>query len=403
MSKFDVSSEDVLDTTTLSPSFCSDTSPQEPSSNYGYSPILNKYRNDIDNIKTEDWKKARWYINDYDFFVKDPIINRAFYKYWEMVNEFEIFENYSDDALVLHGAEAPGGFIQGTNIYLQVDRIVEPESQVDEDGFVLVSNKRKKHIQPKVYTISLNKDLPQYRSYNLPSYNKNVINKHVCITYGKDNTGDINNLENVLYLKKMAPRPFYLITADGGFDEGTDFNNKEQLHHRLILSEIFSAIALQQKGGHFILKMFDVFTHTSVQLLYLLSLCYEEVNIYKPKTSRPTNSEKYVVCKGFKLQPEQVEDVSKQIQDLSKTMDSNKSKYISINLFDDIPDAFVAKVKVMNETLLQQQCEWLDRALELCHSQDFLQNYETRLEECLNTRKSVFAHWQETYNLTSFV
>ena len=35
-------------------------------------------------------------------------------------------------------------------------------------------------------------------------------------------------------------------------------------------------------------------------LLYLLNQLYEEVYIYKPKTSRTANSEKYFIAKGFK-------------------------------------------------------------------------------------------------------
>ena len=51
--------------------------------------LLRYFCNKIDKIHTDIWKKVRWYINEYDFLVKDPIINRAFYKYWEIINVFE--------------------------------------------------------------------------------------------------------------------------------------------------------------------------------------------------------------------------------------------------------------------------------------------------------------------------
>mgnify|MGYP000890469423 FL=1 len=258
-----------------------DNKPESPLECYGYNDKLNVCRNKIDSIDSESWKKVRWYINVYDFQVKDPIINRAFYKYWEIINEFEIFEDYDENEIVLHCAEAPGGFIQGTNIYLQIDRIVQPvkmenKPEVTSDGFTVVKRRKNRRFDNyRIYTISLNKDLPQYKNYNLPSYNKNILNKHLCITYGKDNTGDINNVENVEYIKNASKKPFYLVTADGGFDEGTDFNHKEQLHYQLILNEIFAALSMQKVGGHFILKMFDILTETSVHLLYLLFLFYE--------------------------------------------------------------------------------------------------------------------------------
>ena len=139
------------------------------------------------------------------------------------------------------------------------DKHNKPE--VTNDGFTVVKRryKSKRFDNYRIYTISLNKDLPQYKNYNLPSYNKNILNKHLCITYGKDNTGDINNFENIEYIKNISKKPFYLVTADGGFDEGTDFNHKEQLHYQLILNEILAALTMQKTRGHFILKMFDIF------------------------------------------------------------------------------------------------------------------------------------------------
>jgi 23S rRNA U2552 (ribose-2'-O)-methylase RlmE/FtsJ len=383
--------------------------PQQPQEQYGYTNLLNTYRNHIDSIDPDNWKKVRWYINEFDFLVKDPIINRAFYKYWEIINEFDIFENYNDQDLILHCAEAPGGFIQGTNIYLQIDRIpvqthVIPKVVTDEEGFTQIT-KRKKRTKPdyRIYTISLNKDLPQYKSYNLPSYNKSICNKFVCITYGKDDTGDINNWENIHYIQHISKRPFYLITADGGFDEGTDFNNKEQLHYCLILSEIYAAIQLQCDEGNFILKVFDVFTETSVHLIYLLSLCYKNVSIYKPRTSRPTNSEKYVICTGFSIDKESKEYVLTALRQLHKRLQKVYGKYVSFKLFESIPEEFIEKIKHMNNTLLTKQCQFLQKAVKLCQDDDFLANYDNMLADSIERRKAIFYEWGQMYNLSSYV
>ena len=379
---------------------------ESPMEKYGYDEELNIYRSKIDNIEGEIWKKVRWYINKYDFQVKDPIINRAFYKYWEIINEFDIFEEYENRELILHCAEAPGGFIQGTNIYLQIDRYVdevknkdENKNKIDEDGFKVV--KRKKVLKKNyiIYSISLNKDLPQYKLYNLPTYNKNILNKYIHITYGKDNTGDINNIENVKHIERMTNASFYLITADGGFDEGTDFNNKEQLHYSLILNEIGAAIRLQKYNGHFILKMFDIFTETSIHLLYLLNLCYKNVYIYKPKTSRPTNSEKYIICKNFKLDDKKRNEILESLL-LPKL---KKNLYMSFRLFDNIPDDFVENIKMINTILVSKQCEFLKYAIELCNDQDFSVEYELNINDLIEKRKDIFNKWAETYNLEAYV
>lgn len=378
---------------------------ESPMEKYGYDEELNIFRSKIDNIEGDIWKKVRWYINKYDFQVKDPIINRAFYKYWEIINEFDIFEEYEHRELILHCAEAPGGFIQGTNIYLQIDRYVDEvkdnneKNVVDKDGFEVV--KRKKTIKKDyiIYSISLNKDLPQYKMYNLPTYNKNILNKYIYITYGKDNTGDINNIENVKYIERMTKSSFYLITADGGFDEGTDFNNKEQLHYSLILNEIGTAIRLQKYNGHFILKMFDIFTETSIHLLYLLSLCYKSVYIYKPKTSRPTNSEKYIICKNFKLDDKKRNVILERL--LLPRL--KKNLYMSFRLFNEIPDEFVENIRMINSILVKKQCEYLQHAIELCSNKDFFVEYELNVNDLIEKRKETFNDWAEIYNLEAYV
>lgn len=385
----------------------SDT-PEKPLELYGFDETLNTHRNKIDKINTDIWKKVRWYINEYDFLVKDPIINRAFYKYWEIINVFSIFDKYSDIDTIFHCAEAPGGFIQGSNIYLQLENfkpiVPEPEPLMDENGWIKVGKKKRKNEKHyKIYTISLNKDLPQYRSYNLPSYNKRVVNKNICVTYGKDNTGDINNLDNIHHIKNLVGnKGSYLVTADGGFDEGTDFNNKEQLHYFLILNEIYSALCLQKLEGTFILKVFDIFTTTSVHLLYLLNLVYEEVYIYKPKTSRPTNSEKYIVCKNFKLQEKaHLLHILRQLSEKFKLQ--TKYSYTSFTLFDSIPEEFVDKIREMNKVLLNKQCEYLQKAIDLCENEEFIKNYESELESSLDRRRQIFKQWEEKYNLSCYI
>ena len=378
--------------------------PDLPNEIYGYDKKLNIYRDKIDKINCENWKKVRWYINEYDFQVKDPIINRAFYKYWEIINEFEIFEDYNENEIILHCAEAPGGFVQGSNIYLQIDRLnigQKKEDDTDDQGFTMVKTKKKKDY--KIYTISLNKDLPQYKNYNLPNYNKTIMNKYLLITYGKDNTGDINNLCNVDYIKSVSKKNFYLITADGGFDEGTDFNHKEQLHYHLILSEIYTAIMLQKNNGHFILKVFDILTETSIHLLYLLFQSYKQVYIYKPKTSRPTNSEKYIICKYFDLTNIQKESIIKELAKLSRDIFQTKSKYISFKLYNDIPQDFVDNIKHINLQMLQHQCDFLEKAIELCNDSKFITNYDNILEKSIENRRQVFYNWGKNYNLNAYV
>ena len=379
---------------------------QKPKIEYGYDSKLNEYRDSIDNINNEIWKKIRWYINEYDFIVKVPIINRAFYKYWEMINEFDIYNEYDVSSdIILHYAEAPGGFIQGTNLYLQIEKhdtnIKKQEVLIDDDGFKMVKkNKKEKY---KIYTMSLNKEGTKYKNYNLPSYNNIILNKYVCLLYGSDNSGNINNVKNIDYIHAKSLKSFYLITGDGGFDEGCNFNNKEQLHYNLILNEILAAIQLQKKNGHFILKMFDIFTDTSIHLLYLLSQCYKQVYIYKPITSRPTNSEKYIVCKYFNCSLEYKNSIIEELRKLSMLLYKKNDIHTSFTLFKQIPDVFVENIKHINNELLEKQCSYLQSAIHLCNNTEFLDNYNIHYNECLEKRKNIYKKWETYYNLNDYI
>ena len=205
------------------------------------------------------------------------------------------------------------------------------------------------------------------------------------------------------YIKNLINDGFFLITADGGFDEGNDFNNKEQLHYYLILNEIYSAIYLQKQGGNFILKVFDIFTKTSINLFYLLSLLYENVFIYKPKTSRPSNSEKYIICKNFKCSTEILNHVLLVLENLSQKLKYQKYKYSSFTLFDTISPEFLNNICNVNTTLVNNQCKFLKIAIDLCDDKEFIKNYDNELNNSLEKRKKIFKQWESKYGLCDFI
>ena len=85
----------------------------------------------------------------------------------------------------------------------------------------------------------------------------------------------------------------YIITGDGGFDFSADFNKQESTAFRLIFTKLYMRTVLQKLGGHFVLKIFDIFEDCIIDILYLLNTFYEKVIVMKPYTSRYANSEKY--------------------------------------------------------------------------------------------------------------
>lgn len=124
---------------------------------------------------------------------------------------------------------------------------------------------------------------------------------NVMIENGADKTGNLISLDNFIYCAEKYKNTMDIVTADGGFDFSLDFNQQENMATQLIFCEVFYALAIQKRGGSFILKIFDVFHKTTVDILYILSYYYYNVSIMKPYTSRVANSEKYIICQGFKV------------------------------------------------------------------------------------------------------
>ena len=223
------------------------------------------------------WEKVKKNIHDCEYvytssYYKRNItsfspISRSYFKLKEMIVDYNILEL---NKYVTCLAEAPGGFIQC---------LLETYPNIQINGITLVSQDSK-----------------------IPYWNKLLLNhKQLRFHTGIKGNGDIYDLHNVLsMINKIGKSTCSLITGDGGFDNSDDYNNQESNSYQLIFSEIFMALNLQSEGGTFICKFFDIFKKETISLLYLLYLSYDSVIIHKPHMSRVSNSEKYIVCRGFK-------------------------------------------------------------------------------------------------------
>jgi 23S rRNA U2552 (ribose-2'-O)-methylase RlmE/FtsJ len=178
-----------------------------------------------------------------------------------------------------------------------------------------------------------------------------------AFTNYKQKFGPLNSKDNIYSNNKKNKQYADLITADGELVWDNDLY-QEQESYELIINEIISALKLQNKSGDFILKIYELFTITSIKLIYLLSSFYTDAYIYKPYLSRTTDSEKYIVCKGFIY--DQVKDSKilntkiTSLENILKNIDTNKYIYdIFPNL--TLPDSYINKIKFINIKFVNQQ------------------------------------------------
>ncbi len=212
------------------------------------------------------------------------------------------------------------------------------------------------------YGISLRSTKP-----DVPAWNLNLIDQTRFFPYyGDDDTGDLFRewKSFVNRVKRDQVLGVDLVTADGGFDVETEkaFSRQEFLSFRLILVEVLTALKVLAIGGDLMVKMFDTVTQPTAELLYICSLCFDRITLFKPITSRPANAEKYLICQGRKKGTEVYELILEQVSSAFLT-DENVISFLP----QELPADFVNWLKTANDNFIANQQEAVDWII------DFLQ------------------------------
>jgi 23S rRNA U2552 (ribose-2'-O)-methylase RlmE/FtsJ len=287
--------------------------------------LLLNYKNKIDEIEyKKSWDYFKKFSNDYELLhisnskhkFNNSIssytpLSRSYFKLLEMVKDYNLLD-YNYNIKTSHIAEGPGGFIEA----------------------VINIRKKMRKYNDKIYGITL-KNFDK----NIPGWKKAErflkMNSNIKIIYGKDNTGNIYNLENIIDFKnKIGFNSCEFITADGGFDYSINFNQQEQLSYQLIFCEIVCALSVQKIKGTFICKFFDTYTPLTIKYLWILNIFYESIIITKPLTSRPANSEKYIIAKNFKgITNYFLKELYTIVYQWEQNKYNNKEKEVNFNYF----------------------------------------------------------------------
>tara|TARA_Y100000389_G_C17451652_1_gene515281 strand:- start:276 stop:1355 length:1080 start_codon:yes stop_codon:yes gene_type:complete len=318
---------------------------------------LKRNKNKIDNQK--NWDIAKKYANRYEFifsFNNDGVANvvpisRSYFKLIEILNDNKVlFNDFVIKAACI--CEGPGGFIQAINdVYRNK---LEPV-----DCITLLSN---------------DKRVPNWKL-------KNISNYKIC--YGCDNTGNIYNMDNIIFfVNTVGANSCNLVTADGGFDFSKNFNAQEKDFLLLMLCEIYICLNIQKEGGVFVIKVFDLFDINTINMIALLRLFYDKITIQKPKTSRPANSEKYLICSNFTLK-------NKHILEYLKKQIINGVYFINDIISLDLKLNTLIHIYEYNTQFVSSQIFYINKTLELLHSNNFEKN--TNIKNCIE--------WCKKYNI----
>lgn len=232
-------------------------------------------KNMIATIERHKWDMYRKVLNPYEtvkttsFVTLKKPISRAYYKLMEICVGYELLnEEHNLDILCV--AEGPGAFIQA-----------------------IADIRKNAHLDKYICNTLIS------QSESVPTWNKDIFSIGLDIhTYtGIDGTGDICNIRTVKDI--ITQCKVDLFTGDGGIDVSDDYNTQDLQCMQLIFSELIIGVGCMKMNGTMVIKLFDIYDKNLQYALFIISTLFKETFLTKPLSSRPANSEKYYVCKGF--------------------------------------------------------------------------------------------------------
>ncbi|XP_058803418.1 cap-specific mRNA (nucleoside-2'-O-)-methyltransferase 2 isoform X2 [Phymastichus coffea] len=277
----------------------------------------------------------------------DMLICQAWCKFHEIVSKYPlvpkevIFDN-NNVFTSLHLCEAPGAFITCLNNWLKTNL-------------------------PSVFWNWLAMTFNPYYEGNsnntMISDDRFIMHTLQNWYFGSDNTGNLMSLENLdaLIARAKSMENIFLITADGSVNCSINPGEQEGIVASLHFCEVVAAINILQTGGNFLLKIFTIFEHQSICLIYLLSCIFKKIHFYKPVTSKEGNSEIYVICLNYKG----IDFILPYLPILREQY--GKSNSIAMFKKNDLPKSFIEQIINCAQMFKNYQCEVIESNIAAYH------------------------------------
>jgi 23S rRNA U2552 (ribose-2'-O)-methylase RlmE/FtsJ len=313
---------------------------------------LNELKHKIEDLDaTNEWEFLKRTSNPYELVFSQSQdtripqsvcslkpLSRSFFKMVEILFVMDFFKRHMDSRKTIrsaHVCEGPGGFIEA----------------------LLNLSKKNNFTVENAWAMTL-----KPTKTNIPGWKRayHFLRKSpmVHIEYGEDETGDIMIPKNQgAFLEKTRSR-CNIFTADGGFDFSEHYGTQEQEVLPLLISSSLIGLQTLVKGGDFILKVFDTECKATIDLIALLSSCFDHWTLYKPGLSRPCNAEKYFLGKGFRYAPGWI------LKTLVEIRNAYACGFKHMNsIFSDLPSNILEDIKTLKKEYLEQQVSALKFAL----------------------------------------
>ncbi|XP_050074447.1 cap-specific mRNA (nucleoside-2'-O-)-methyltransferase 1 [Anopheles maculipalpis] len=325
----------------------------------------------FDNLGADDMRKARSKSNPYELIKSNIFINRAAVK---MANIDSMFDFMLTKPVDRHGKP----LVKESDLFYFADVCAGPGGFSE---YVLWRNGW--HAKGFGFTL---KGACDFRLDDFTAGSPETFDAY----YGPKEDGNIFDPANIEgfseYVMTQTETGVHLMMADGGFSVEGQENQQEILSKQLYLCQLIVALAIVRPEGHFVMKVFDLFTPFSVGLIYLAYRCFREISICKPNSSRPANSERYLVCKWklpkTDLIQRHLEDVNRQMFNCGKKNIDTLELVSEEVLRED--STFFNYIRNSNNTIGANQITALLKIAAYCKNRDLAETRQMEVKQkCL--------------------
>ena len=336
---------------------------------------VNELKDDLSSVENFDTVRKLANPFEYPRRISGENIDRAYIK---IANIHYILPLFDDNKPMIKFADVAGGPGGWTNFIMDLCH----RNKQEYEGHLITLNS-------EVNSLNWHPKILDAANMTQNEYEDNTKIQNIYISYGEDNTGDITKEENIEFFSKDIENSLDLVITDGGI--GSDIL-QEQYHYKLFLAEIIIALKTLAIGGTYLMKVYDLHTEYSMNFTYLIAHFFDYMYIVKPISSRPANSERYIVAKGMNRIISENEykylinimNSTVFISDLSKIV-TKKPKYTEATLeynmlatkkksitkfIDDVPDDFKTYIMTVNNINGMYQRKYLEEIF-IC-SEDLL-------------------------------
>ena len=162
----------------------------------------------------------------------------------------------------------------------------------------------------------------------------------------------------------------------------------ESINFTQLIIQTVTILKSIKNDGSLLIKLNDTFTLPSLKYIILLKSLFDQVSIYKPYYSRPTISDKYLVCTN--LIEKSLNIISKKLDDMIENISEeiNKNKFI-IDIIPniDIPKSLTIYLTYVNTLLSGIQHKEKNKILRYINSENYFgqefQEYVSNQLKCM--------------------